>query len=94
MVFCGDANLYAMLIWNMDIVNPAGMIAPFESPRHGFPLIAGGILTPVSSVAYVDDTKRYVAILKEECSVSQFFSIVQGYCDLMEDLSLVIKNGT
>jgi hypothetical protein len=73
---------------------PAGMIAPFESPRHGFPLIAGGILTPVSSVAYVDDTKRYVAILKEECSVSQFFSIVQGYCDLMEDLSLVIKNGT
>jgi hypothetical protein len=62
--------------WNMDPVNPAGTIAPFESPRHGFPLIAGGILKPVSSVAYVDDTKRYVAISKEECLVSQFFTIV------------------
>jgi len=40
------ANLYAMLLlmwWNMDPVNPAGTIAPFESPRYGFPFIAGGI---------------------------------------------------
>ena len=54
------ANLYAMLLlmwWNMDPVNPEGTIAPFQSPIHGFLLIAGGILKPVSSVAYVDDTK-------------------------------------
>jgi hypothetical protein len=40
------ANLYAMLLlmwWNMDPINPQGTIAPFTSPRHAFPLIAGGI---------------------------------------------------
>jgi hypothetical protein len=54
------ANLCAMLLlmwWNMDPVNPEGTIAPFQSPIQRFLLIAGGILKPVSSVAYVDDTK-------------------------------------
>jgi len=40
------ANLYAMILliwWNMDPVNPAGTIAPFSNPRHGYPLIVGGI---------------------------------------------------
>jgi len=90
------ANLYAMLQlmwWNMDPIDPEGAIAPFQSPRHGYPLIAGGILKPVSSLAYVDDAKRYVAISKETCTVSEFFSTVQGYCDLLADLSLVIKMG-
>jgi hypothetical protein len=50
------ANLYAMLLlmwWNMDPVNPMGTIAPFESPRHGFSLVAGGILKPISSLTYM-----------------------------------------
>jgi len=36
------ANLYALLLlmwWNMDPINPTGSIAPFEAPRHGFPLL-------------------------------------------------------
>ena len=52
--------------WNMDPINPVGTIAPFSSPRHAFPLIAGGLLKPVSSLAYVDDAKRFVAMLKSE----------------------------
>jgi hypothetical protein len=55
------ANLYAMLLlmwWNMDPINPKGAIAPFHLPRHGLPLIAGGILRPISSLTYVDDAKR------------------------------------
>jgi len=54
------ANLYEMFLlmwWNMDPINPIGSIVPFQSPRHGFPLIAGGILKPISSLAYVDDAK-------------------------------------
>jgi hypothetical protein len=46
------ANLFAMLLlmqWNMDTANPRGTIAPFSSPRHAFPLVAGGILMPISS---------------------------------------------
>jgi len=90
------ANLYAMLLllwWNMDPINPTGTIAPFTSPRHGFPLIAGGILKPVASLAYVDDAKRYVAMAKTTHSLPEFFRTVQGYCDLLADLSLVIKMG-
>jgi hypothetical protein len=90
------ANLYAMLLlmwWNMDPIDPEGSIAPFQSPRHSFPLIAGGILKLISSMAYVDNTKQYVALSKESYSIPEFFSVVQGYCDLMADLSLVIKMG-
>jgi hypothetical protein len=90
------ANLYAMFLlmqWNMDPINSIGSIAPFQSPRHGFPLIAGGILKPISSLAYVDDTKQYGAVPKDVFSISEFFDIVQGYCDLLADLSLVIKMG-
>jgi len=88
------ANLYAMLLlmlWNMDPINPIGTIAPFEPPRHGFPLIAGGVLKPISSLAYVDDAKQYVVLSKNEHTVTEFFSLVQGYCDLLADLSIVIK---
>jgi hypothetical protein len=90
------ANLYAMLLlmwWNMDPISLEGSIAPFQSPRHGFPLIAGGILKPISSLAFVDDAKRYVALSKNSYSVFEFFDVVQGYCDLLADLSLVIKMG-
>jgi hypothetical protein len=90
------ANLYAMLLlmwWNMDPINPQGTIAPFTSPRHAFPLIAGGILKPVSSLAYVDDAKRFVAMLKSAHTCEEFFAVVQGYCDHLADLSLVIKMG-
>jgi hypothetical protein len=31
--------------------------------------------------------------MKDSYSVSEFFTIVQGYCDLLADLSLVIKMG-
>jgi len=79
--------------WNMDPITPMGTIAPFESPRHGFPLIAGGMLKPVSSLAYVDDAKRYVALLKSQHKIEEFFTFVQAYCDLLADLSLVIKMG-
>ena len=90
------ANLYAMFLlmwWNMDPINPTGTIAPFTSPRHGFPLIAGGIHKLVSSLAYVDDAKRFVSVSKDEATVEEFFEIVQGYCNLLADLSLVIKMG-
>jgi hypothetical protein len=90
------ANLYAMLLlmwWNMDPVNLLGTIAPFESPRHGFPLIVGGILRPVTSLAYVDDATRLVTLKKAEHSLENFFTVVQGYCDLLADLSSVIKMG-
>ena len=90
------ANLYAMFLlmwWNMDPINPAGVIVPFTSPRHGFPLIAEGIIKSVASLAYVDDAKRFVSVLKSEKTVEEFFEIVQGYCDLLADLSLVIKMG-
>ena len=66
---------------------------PFSSPRHGFPLISGGIHKSVSSLAYVDDAKRFVCVLKSEKTVEEFFDIVQGYCNLLADLSLVIKMG-
>jgi hypothetical protein len=79
--------------WNMDPIDPHGTIAPFESPRHGFPLIAGGIVKSVASLAYVDDAKRYVALLKSQYSLEEFYTIVQGYCDLLADLSLGIKMG-
>ena len=90
------ANLYAFFLlmwWNMDPIDPHGTIAPFESPRHGFPLIAGGIVKSVASLAYVDDAKRYVALLKSQYSLEEFYTIVQGYCDLLADLSLGIKMG-
>lgn len=90
------ANLYAMLLlmwWNMDPINPTGTIAPFTSPRHGFPLVAGGILKPIPSLAYVDDAKHFMALSKHYHSWDEFFTVVQGYCDLLADLSLVIKMG-
>ena len=90
------ANLYAMLLllwWNMDPINRYGTIAPFTSPRHGFPLIAGGVIKPVASLAYVDDANRYVAMPTATTTIQQFFEVVQGYCDLIAELSLVIKMG-
>jgi hypothetical protein len=90
------ANLYAMLLlmwWNMDQINPNCNIAPFSSPRHGFPFIAGGVLMPISSLAYLDDAKHFIAVLKQTHTCAEFFKIVQGYCDLLADLSLVIKMG-
>jgi len=90
------ANLYAMLLliwWNMDPINPTGSIAPFSAPRHGFPLIADGILQSVTSLAYVDDAKRFIAVSKQSSTCDEFFLMVQGYCDLLADLSLVIKMG-
>jgi len=90
------ANLYALLLlmwWNMDPVDPEGSIAPFHSPRRGFPLIAGGIVKPVSSLAYVNDATRIVALMKASHSLDEFFTKVQGYCNLLADLSLVIKMG-
>ena len=88
------ANLYAMflLMWrNMDPTVQPGTIAPFEAPRHCLPLIAGSVVKSVASLAYVDDAKRYVALSKRLHSIEEFFTIVQGYCNLLADLSLVIK---
>jgi hypothetical protein len=90
------ANLYTMLLlmwWNMDPINPEGTIAPFQSPRHGFPLIAGGLIKPISTLACVNNAKRYVALLKNSYTITEFFEIVQGYCNLLADLSLEIKMG-
>jgi hypothetical protein len=73
-------NLYAMLLlmwWNMDPVNPLGEITPISSPKHGYPLIAGGVLHHVSSLAYVDDAKRFIAIPKHSHTCAEFFNIVQ-----------------
>ena len=75
----------------MDPVNQEGTIAPFTPPRRGFSLIAGGIMKPVSFMAYVDYAKCYVAMSKNINTLSEFFSIVQGYCDLLADLSLVLR---
>jgi hypothetical protein len=77
----------------MDPVNPEGSIAPFSSSRHSFPLVAGGVTRPVSSFAYVDDAKRLIALLKALCTLPEFFAIVQGYCDQLAALSLVITMG-
>jgi hypothetical protein len=60
----------------MDPINPEGTIAPFHSPRHGYPLIAGGILRPVSSLAYVDDATRFVSMRKTEHTLEEFFTAV------------------
>ena len=84
------ANLYALFLltwWNMDPINPEGQIAPFQSPRHGYPLIAGGIVKNIASIAYVDDATRYVALPKASYTLEQFYAHVQGYCDLLADLS-------
>jgi len=77
----------------MDPINPQGTITPFQLPRHAFPLIVGGIIKSISSLAYVDEAKRYVAVSKDTHSLDEFFNIVQGYCNLLADLSLVIKMG-
>jgi len=45
----------------------------------------------IALLVYVDDAKRYVAVDKNEMDISQFFELVQGYCDLLADLSLVLK---
>jgi len=90
------ANLHALCLlvwWNMDPIQQSGSISSFDQPRHGFPLIADGIVKYATSLAYVDDTTRAVAKHKEECTVEEFFTVVQGYCDLLADLSLVIKMG-
>jgi len=90
------ANLYAMLLvlrWNMDPISPNGIITSFNSPCHSFPLFTGSILKPISSLAYVDGTKRFIAVSKQACTCKEFFNIVQRYCDLLEDLSLVLMIG-
>jgi hypothetical protein len=61
------ANLYAMLLllwWNMHPINSAGTIAPFTSPRHGYPLVHRNIFKYIASLAYVDDAKRIIALEK------------------------------
>jgi len=71
------ANLYAMLLllwWNMDPIDPNGNIAPFSSPRHGFPLVAGEILRPISSMANVDNAKRFIAMPKQSTTCEEFLS--------------------
>jgi hypothetical protein len=45
-------------------------------------------------MAYVDDARRITAMAKHLHTCEEFFETVQGYCDLMADLSLVIKNGS
>jgi len=77
----------------MDPVNPEGTITPFQSPRHGYPLIADGIIKSISSLAYVDDATRFVALPITAYTLQQFFTDVQDYCNLLADLSLVIKMG-
>jgi hypothetical protein len=77
----------------MDPINPVGTIARFTSPRHGYPLIHGNIYKSISSLAYVDDAKRFIAMPKTLHTCEEFFTVVQGYCDLFADLSLVIKMG-
>ncbi len=80
------ANIYAMILliwWNMDPIDPAGTIAPFNAPRHGFPLINGGICKYITSSAYVDDAKRIIALAKHLHTCKEFFDVLQGYCDLL-----------
>jgi hypothetical protein len=89
-------NLYALVLmiwWNMDPVNPEGTIAPFHSPRHGYPQIAKSIIKPISSLAYVYDAARFVDLLKMHHTLQQFFQTVQDYCNLLADLPLAIKMG-
>lgn len=74
-------------------LNCDGIIVPFASPRHGFPLIAGEVIKPVASLAYVDDANRYAAMPKATTTIKEFFAVLQGYCDLLADLLLVIKMG-
>jgi len=88
------ANLYALFLltwWNMDPIQPSGSITSFDEPRHGFPLVANDITKYVSSLAYVDVGTRLVVVRRDEHSVEEFFIIVQGYCDLLAEFSLVIK---
>jgi hypothetical protein len=90
------AYLYALLLltwWNMDPIRPTGTIAPFDAPRHGFPLMADSITKHISALAYVDDATRFVATPIAQYSLTEFFNRVQGYCNLLGDLSLVIKMG-
>ena len=90
------ANLYAWFLltwWNMDPQNNQGDITDFDYPRHGYPLQANGSVLYVASLAYVDDANRYVAVKKSDMDVEEFFQLVQNYCDLLADLSLVIKMG-
>jgi hypothetical protein len=47
----------------------------------------------VASLAYVDDANRYIAVKKSDIDVEDFFQLIQKYCDLLADLSLVIKMG-
>ena len=79
--------------WNMDPLDNNGEMSTFTEPRHGFPLTAGGITKSISSLAYIDDANRYIAIPKKDIEVTNFFKLVQAYCDLMADLSLAIKMG-
>jgi hypothetical protein len=88
---CGFYAMLLLMWWNMDPINPTRTIAPFTLSRHGFPLIADGILKPISSLAYVDDAKRFIVMPKSTHSSDEFFATVQGFCDLLADLSLVIK---
>ncbi len=77
----------------MDPINVTGSIASFTLPRHSFPLIVDGILKPILSLTYVDDAKRFIAMPKSTHSCDELFTTVQGYYDLLVDLSLVIKMG-
>ena len=88
------ANLYAMLLllwWNMDPVNPNGTTVLFTPPQHSFPLVSSGVIKPTSSVAYVVDAKRFIAMSKSTHTCEDFFTIVQGYCALLVDYHLLSK---
>jgi len=77
--------------WNMDPINAEGTIVTFQSPRNGFPLIAGGVLEPISSLAYIVDAKQYVALSKNAYTINEFFAIVQGVIFLKTRLSLILQ---
>jgi hypothetical protein len=90
------ANLYAwflLLWWQMVPIQLDGTITPFDHPQHGFPVTANCITKYISSLAYVDDAKKFVAEKCTNITVSGFLELVQGFCNLLTDLSLVIKKG-
>jgi hypothetical protein len=44
-------------------------------------------------MAYIDNAKRFIAMPKQSTTCKEFFTTVQGNCDLLADLSLVIQMG-
>jgi hypothetical protein len=55
--------------------------------------MAGGITKSITSLAYVANATRFIALAKHLHTCDEFFEMVQGCCNLLADLSLVIKMG-